>query len=42
MKKAFKEVYPSMKEADNGRKQKKMVGIIMNYERDIQNYVESW
>lgn len=35
MKQAFKEIYPSMKETDNGRKQKKMVGIIVNYERDI-------
>lgn len=42
MKKAFKDVYPTMKESDNGRKQKKMVSIIINYERDIQDYVNSW
>jgi cytochrome c peroxidase len=42
MKQAFKDVYPSMKEHDNGRKQKKMAGIILNYENEIKQYVDCW
>ncbi len=39
MKLAFKEVYPSL---TNTRKSKKLVNIIMKYEKDIQEYVDNW
>ena len=42
MKKTFKDVYPSMSEADNGRKKKKMATIIMKYEQDIEDYINAW
>ena len=42
MKKAFKTIYPTMRQKDNGRKAKKLVGIIMKYEQDIQDYVDAW
>jgi cytochrome c peroxidase len=42
MKQAFKDVYPTMRENDNGRKQKKMASIILSYENEIRQYVDNW
>jgi hypothetical protein len=40
MKQALKDLYPAMD--DMGGKKQKLVSIILNYERDIQEYVNNW
>ena len=40
MKQALKDLYPAMD--DTGGKKQKLVSIILNYERDIQEYVNNW
>jgi len=40
MKQALKDIYPAMD--DMGGKKQKLVSIILNYERDIQEYVNNW
>ena len=42
MKQAFRELHPSMKDDDGEMKKKAMIKMIINYERDIQEYVDSW
>jgi len=41
MKQAFKDVYPALKEANQGAK-RRMAGLILNYEKDLDEYASAW
>jgi hypothetical protein len=40
LKQAFKEIHPLLK--NDGEKKKKLAKIIIDYERDIHDYVDNW
>jgi hypothetical protein len=41
MKQAFKDVYPALKEANQGS-ERRMAGLILNYEKDLDEYASAW
>ena len=41
MKQAFKDVYPALKEVNQGAK-RRMAGMILDYEKDLDEYAIAW
>ena len=42
MKRAFKDIYPALKEDNNESAQRRLAGLIINQEKDLAEYASNW